>query len=261
MRPSFTYSRLLFPVIASAGAVGLSIGLMIPLTSIVLEQRGISIIAIGLNATVYSLAILLAGPFLPAIIHRIGLLKSMFAGALLSGAFVIGLSLDDSLWLWFLLRFCMGFSGGMHWVGSETWINEVAPEQHRGRIVGAYATIWSMGIAGRAPYIEFHRCRRHTALYRQRLFYGCCHATPVGSAQGRKQPHRPHTPPGSPDGLYRTRRHGGGIYQRLSGNNRFGPAADLRPSQRNRNRICSDTRFCFCRRRLRLPAVYRLDRR
>jgi predicted MFS family arabinose efflux permease len=113
-------SRLLIPVIASAGAVGLSIGLIIPLTSIVLEQRDISIIAIGLNATVYSLAVLLTGPFLPAIIHRIGLLNSMFAGALLSGVFVIGISLDDSLWLWFLLRFCMGFSGGMHWVGSET---------------------------------------------------------------------------------------------------------------------------------------------
>ena len=155
IRLSSTYSRLLFPVIASAGAVGLSIGLIIPLTSIVLEQRGISIIAIGLNATVYSLAVLLTGPFLPAIIHRIGLLKSMFAGALLSGVFVIGLSLDDSLWLWFPLRFCMGFSGGMHWVGSEAWINEMAPEQHRGRIVGAYATIWSMGIAAGPLILKF----------------------------------------------------------------------------------------------------------
>jgi len=36
MRPSSTYSRLLFPVIAGADAIGLSIGLIIPLTSIVL---------------------------------------------------------------------------------------------------------------------------------------------------------------------------------------------------------------------------------
>jgi hypothetical protein len=36
MRPSFTYLRLLFPVIASSGAVGLSIGLIIPLTSILI---------------------------------------------------------------------------------------------------------------------------------------------------------------------------------------------------------------------------------
>jgi MFS family permease len=155
MRPSSTYSRLLLPVIASAGAVGLSIGLIIPLTSIVLEQRGISIIVIGLNATVFSLAVLLTGPFLPAIIHRIGLINSMLTGALLSGVFVIGLSLNDSLWLWFPLRFCMGFSGGMHWVGSEAWINEMAPEQHRGRIVGAYATIWSMGIAAGPLILKF----------------------------------------------------------------------------------------------------------
>jgi MFS family permease len=114
MQPSFTYLRLLLPVIASSGAIGLGIGLIFPLTSIVLKQRGISVIAIGLNATVYSLAILLTGPFLPAIIHRIGLLKSMIAGALLSGVFVTGLALDDSLWLWFPLRFCIGFCGGMH---------------------------------------------------------------------------------------------------------------------------------------------------
>ncbi len=68
-RPACTYSRLLFPVIASAGAVGLSIGLIIPLTSIVLEQRGISIIAIGLNATVYSLAVLL--PSIAVAIRRL----------------------------------------------------------------------------------------------------------------------------------------------------------------------------------------------
>jgi MFS family permease len=155
MQPSFTYLRLLLPVIASSGAIGLGIGLIFPLTSIVLKQRGISVIAIGLNATVYSLAILLTGPFLPAIIHRIGLLKSMIAGALLSGVFVTGLALDDSLWLWFPLRFCIGFCGGMHWVGSETWINQMAHEQHRGRIVGAYATIWSMGIAAGPLILKF----------------------------------------------------------------------------------------------------------
>jgi MFS family permease len=155
MQIARTYSRILIPVIASAGAVGLSLGLTIPLTSIVLEQRGISIVFIGLNATVYSLAVLLTGPFLPNIIHRVGLLKSMFAGALLSGVFVIGLAFDDSLGLWYLLRFCMGVAGGIHWVASEAWINEMAPAEQRGRVVGAYATIWSMGIAGGPLILRF----------------------------------------------------------------------------------------------------------
>jgi len=140
-------SRLLFPVIASSGAVGLSIGLIIPLTSIVLEHRGISVLAIGLNASVYSIAILVTGPFFPALIHRISLLKAMVLGALISGIFVVALSAIDSLWFWFVLRFLLGISGGIHWVSSEAWINTMAPEQSRGRIVGAYATTWSLGIA------------------------------------------------------------------------------------------------------------------
>ncbi len=140
-------SRLLFPVIASSGAVGLSIGLIIPLTSVVLEHRGVSVLAIGLNASVYSIAILVAGPFFPALIHRISLLKAMYLGTLLSGIFVVAFSATDSLWFWFGLRFLLGISGGIHWVSSEAWINAMAPEQSRGRIVGAYATIWSLGIA------------------------------------------------------------------------------------------------------------------
>ena len=142
-----SHSRLLLPVIISAGAVGLSIGLIIPLTSIVLEQRGISVIAIGLNATIYSLAVLLVGPFFPSLIQRAGMLRAMIGGAMLSGVFTFGLWLDDSLWYWYLLRFFLGVTGGMHWVASEAWINAMAPERSRGRIVGAYATIWSMGIA------------------------------------------------------------------------------------------------------------------
>jgi len=144
---SNVYSHLLLPVIISAGAVGLCIGLIIPLTSIVLERRGISIMAIGMNATIYSLAVLLTGPFLPSLIHRIGLLKTMIAGALFSGVFTMGLCLNESLWYWYLLRFFLGVSGGMHWVSSEAWINAMAPEHSRGRVVGAYATVWSMGIA------------------------------------------------------------------------------------------------------------------
>ena len=149
------YSRLLLPVIVSAGAVGLSIGLIVPLTSIVLEQRGTSVIAIGSNAIMYSLAVLLSGPFLPALIQRIGLLRTMITGALLSGGIVFCLWINDALWFWYLMRFFLGIAGGMHWVSSEAWINAMAPEKTRGRIVGAYATVWTMGIAAGPVLLRF----------------------------------------------------------------------------------------------------------
>lgn len=149
------YSRLLLPVIVSAGAVGLSIGLIVPLTSIVLEQRGTSVIAIGFNAIMYSLAVLLTGPFLPALIQRIGMLRTMIVGALLSGGIVFCLWVNDALWFWYLMRFFLGIAGGMHWVSSEAWINTMAPENARGRIVGAYATVWTMGIAAGPVLLRF----------------------------------------------------------------------------------------------------------
>ncbi|MCG6911580.1 MAG: MFS transporter [Deltaproteobacteria bacterium] len=149
------YSRRLLPVIISSGAVGLSIGLIVPLTSVVLEQRGISVIANGLNATVYSLAVLLIGPFLPACIHRLGSLRTMVAGTLLSGVFVFCLWLNDALWFWYLMRFFLGIAGGMHWVSSEAWINAMAPGHSRGRIVGAYATVWTMGLATGPVLLRF----------------------------------------------------------------------------------------------------------
>jgi len=152
---STVYSRLLFPVIISAGAVGLSIGLIVPLTSIVLEQRGTSVIAIGFNAIMYSLAVLLTGPFLPALIQRIGLLRTMIVGALLSGGIVFCLWVNDALWFWYIMRFFLGIAGGMHWVSSEAWINAMAPENSRGRIVGAYTTVWTMGIAAGPVLLQF----------------------------------------------------------------------------------------------------------
>lgn len=140
-------SRVIIPVIISAGVAGLSIGLTIPLTSIVLENRGVSIISVGINSTAYSLAILLIGPFFPFLIHKIGVLKTMFFGALTTGTIVVALSLSELLWIWFLLRFLMGISGGLNWVSSEAWIIKTAPEKNRGSIIGAYSMVWALGIA------------------------------------------------------------------------------------------------------------------
>jgi MFS family permease len=43
----------------------------------------------------------------------------------------------------------------MHWVSSEAWINAMAPEHSRGRIVGAYTTVWTMGIAAGPVLLQF----------------------------------------------------------------------------------------------------------
>ena len=139
--------RALITVMISGGVVGLSLGLTIPLISLAMEHRGYSGFVIGLNTTFSSLAILLAGPFYPTVIRRIGPLSAMFGGILFSALIVSLFAVTETLWVWFLLRFLIGLTNGLYWVVSETWINAMAEDQSRGRVVGIYTTIFSIGLA------------------------------------------------------------------------------------------------------------------
>lgn len=135
-------------VIASFAAMGLMWGLMLPLLALILERDGVDTALNGLNAAMASLAILVAGPFVPRIIHAVGLLPSLHIGiAVVAGAILL-MAVFPGLGPWLLLRFVFGLGVGLFWVGSETWINTVAREESRGRIMGAYMTALMVGLAG-----------------------------------------------------------------------------------------------------------------
>lgn len=135
-------------VIASFAAMGLMWGLMLPLLALILERDGVDTALNGLNAAMASLAILVAGPFVPRIIHAVGLLPSLHIGiAVVAGAILL-MAVFPGIGPWLLLRFVFGLGVGLFWVGSETWINTVAREESRGRIMGAYMTALMVGLAG-----------------------------------------------------------------------------------------------------------------
>ncbi len=135
-------------VIASFAAMGLMWGLMLPLLALILERDGVDTALNGLNAAVASLAILVAGPFVPRIIHAVGLLPSLHIGiAVVAGAILL-MAVFPGLGPWLLLRFVFGLGVGLFWVASETWINTVAREESRGRIMGVYMTALMAGLAG-----------------------------------------------------------------------------------------------------------------
>lgn len=139
--------RVLAAVMISGGISGLSIGLTVPLISLVLAQRGFSNLIIGLNNTFSSLPVLLAGPFYPAMIRRVGALSAMFYGALFSALVFCLFAITDSLFFWFALRLFIGFASGIYWIVGETCINAMAGEKSRGRVIGIYVTIFSLGLA------------------------------------------------------------------------------------------------------------------
>ncbi|MBA4011986.1 MAG: MFS transporter [Phenylobacterium sp.] len=134
-------------VIATAAIFGLTYGLVSPLISLNLVKRGLGEGAIGLNAAMYALGVLLVAVFLPRLAARFGL-RSLSLTALAAAAVVLALfPAAPWIWLWFPLRFCLGLASELLFVSSEAWLNGMATEESRGRTMAAYTATLSLGYA------------------------------------------------------------------------------------------------------------------
>lgn len=140
--------RGLIAVIASVGVVALIYSLVGPLLAVNLERRGVSSVVNGALASMPSIAVLFCGVLVPFVVQRFGAIASICGGAALAILALILFPLLDSLPVWFLLRALMGVSIGTIWIVSETWVNALAPDHMRGKIIGLYVTVLSACSAG-----------------------------------------------------------------------------------------------------------------
>jgi len=122
-------------------------GAAVPLSSLVLERTGASETAIGINTAMMSLGLLLTVGYAPLLAIRFGAWRLMAASGLVcAGALMLqGLIVD--YWAWLIFRFVIGVTSGFAYVMSESWVNMLTPDRLRGRVMGVYATVTSMGFA------------------------------------------------------------------------------------------------------------------
>ncbi|WP_127598283.1 MFS transporter [Nitratireductor alexandrii] len=133
--------------IASISAVGMAIGLGVPLLSVILENRGFSATAIGLNTGVAGLASIAMAPLAIPIAARFGVVATMLV-AIVAGAFsFIGFYFATDFWMWFPLRVVLHAAITALFILSEFWISASAPPHKRGLVLGIYATVLSLGFA------------------------------------------------------------------------------------------------------------------
>lgn len=130
-------------VLLLIGIEALLFGYSYPFFSLALESKGIATWLIGLNASLAGAGILIFGPFLPALIDRVGLkllVAAQFALSFLSFAAILAF---DHLAVWFVARFVMGTCFSALWTTTEIWLNGVVDDRNRGRIVGASGTLYA----------------------------------------------------------------------------------------------------------------------
>lgn len=157
--------RALFAIIASAGVVGLTLGLTFPMLALMLERDGIDPTWIGVNAAATSVAILLTGPFVPRILDALGPLRAMYLSVAAHVVLILLLPVFYGWWPWLFIRFVLGIFDGIHWIVGETWLIAISTKANRGRVIASYMMalvggfaagpllINLVGIEGWAPFL------------------------------------------------------------------------------------------------------------
>ncbi len=137
-------------IMASIAAIGifcLTTGLSYPLLALILDSTGTSIGLIGLNAAMTPLGIIVSSPLIPLLVRRFGAWIICVAGLCLAAVLLVLLAVLRDVTIWFFLRFLLGVANTVIFITSETWINQLAQPEKRGRIIGLYNTIAAAGFA------------------------------------------------------------------------------------------------------------------
>ena len=120
--------------------VGLALGLSLPLVSLRLDGWGYGPFAIGVMAAMPAIGVLLGARLTARLAGLCGTPRSLQASLLLSAVSLAALALWPAYGVWLLLRLLLGISLTVVFVLGESWINQLASERWRGRLVALYGT-------------------------------------------------------------------------------------------------------------------------
>ena len=140
-------TRSLVAVISGVFSIGIGVGAIVPLISLLMERQGYSSLVIGLNSLMFPLAVMLLGPFVPRLAAHFGTTAAMCLSMGVLGGLSLLLAVVPIQPGWFLLRFLMGAAGAVGWIITETWINMMATDANRGRVIAVYVTVLAVGFA------------------------------------------------------------------------------------------------------------------
>jgi len=144
MNVSNNYKKIIL-IVAMISMAGITFGITMPLSTLTLKSWGISSTLIGLNSAMPALAAVLTTPFMPKFINYWGQTNVVKFCLVLVATCCICLPLFPDLFSWFILRFLLGAGGTGIWLLSEVWINGFAEDHNRGKIIGAYSALLSLG--------------------------------------------------------------------------------------------------------------------
>jgi MFS family permease len=135
----------LVAAITAVTGFGLSIGQGVPLLSLLLESRDVDAALNGANAAAGFVGVLVGPLLAPYGVRVLGIRNCLLLCFALEVAICPLLKMFDSYPAWLVLRALSGLLGSCIFTASEAWINLLAGDAGRGRIVGLYAGALAAG--------------------------------------------------------------------------------------------------------------------
>lgn len=133
-----------FAVCAAVISIGLALGVTMPLVSLRLESWGYDAFAIGVMAATPAVGVLLGALLAGRLAARFGTTVLMQMCLLLGAVSVAALALVQNYAVWLGLRLFIGVALTVVFILGESWINQLAVEKWRGRLVALYGTGYAL---------------------------------------------------------------------------------------------------------------------
>ena len=134
-------------LIGSLSIYGITISLFPPLLSLILEARNASSTLIGALAMVASAGIIIGSFAVPRFMRHLEGRSLLLGGVFFEIVLIFALMSTQSIVAWFVIRFLGGLVGSVLFVVTETWIIEITPRVHHGRVMGFYNTTLALSFA------------------------------------------------------------------------------------------------------------------
>ena len=118
------------------------------------ELAGLPTVASGLISSSYYLGFLIGSRAALTALSRVGHIRAFSALASLLSAAVLGIGLTASPWSWAGLRLVTGMCMAGQYVVAESWLNDLADNENRGRILAVYNVV-SIAAFGSGQVMQF----------------------------------------------------------------------------------------------------------
>jgi MFS family permease len=125
---------------------GFGFSVVVPVSSVVLEEMHVATPIIGLVATIMFAGFAVGGPLSGRCIRLYGIRRTVAAGLVGSGLMLALIGLKVWLPLWFVLRFILGIAAATAFTSAEILINRVSTDANRGRNLGLYGFAFSLSM-------------------------------------------------------------------------------------------------------------------